>query len=84
MFFPDLPSISETYFCPLLCHRNPKRGKMWQIDAVNRSKNVIEIESSYCRSFHRLQLPLYIFFDNNIVHSDMSKKTNLSLSFHIG
>ena len=50
----DLPSISEAYFCPSLCHRNPKRGKMWQIDAVNRSKNVVEIECSYYRSFQQL------------------------------
>lgn len=54
VIYPDLPSISWHIFCPSLCHRNPKRGKMWQIDAVNRSKNVVEIESSYYRSFHWL------------------------------
>ena len=43
----DLPSISDAYFHPSLCHKNPKRSKMWQIDAVNRSKNVVEIAYSY-------------------------------------
>lgn len=40
---PDLPSISERLFCPKLCHQNPKRSKIRQIDAVNRSKNVVRI-----------------------------------------
>ena len=51
---PDLPSISCLLFFPSLWHRNPKRGKMWQIDAVNRSKNVVEIKGSYYRSISRL------------------------------
>ena len=40
---PDLPSISEGLFCPELCHENPKRGKIRQIDAVGSSKNVVRI-----------------------------------------
>lgn len=40
---PDLPSVSERLFCHWLCHQNPKRGKIRQIDAVNRSKNVVRI-----------------------------------------
>ena len=40
---PDLPSISERLFCPKLCHQNPKRGKIRQIDATVSSKNVVEI-----------------------------------------
>lgn len=43
----DLPSISDAYFHPSLCHKNPKRSKMWQIDAVNRSKNVVGIGGGY-------------------------------------
>ena len=44
---PDLPSISEGLFCPELCHKNTKRGKIRQIDAVNRSKNVVGIGGGY-------------------------------------
>ena len=33
---PDLPSISCLLFFPSLWHRNPKRGKMWQIFLINR------------------------------------------------
>lgn len=40
---PDLPSVSEGVFCPELCHQNPKRGKIRQIDAVGSSKNVVRI-----------------------------------------
>lgn len=40
---PDLPSISEGLFCPELCHENPKRGKIRQIDAVGSSKIVVGI-----------------------------------------
>ena len=43
LIYPDLPSVSERLFCPKLCHGKPKRGKIRQIDAVNRSKNVVGI-----------------------------------------
>lgn len=42
---PDLPSISQRgCFAPYSVMEKPKRGKIRQIDAVNRSKNVVEIE----------------------------------------
>ena len=44
---PDLPSISDGFICPELCHENLKRGKIRQIDAVNRSKNVVGIGGGY-------------------------------------
>ena len=44
---PDLPSISERLFCLRFCHKNTKRCKIRQIDAVNRSKNVVGIGGGY-------------------------------------
>ena len=67
---PDLPSISEPIFMPLLCHRNPKWGKMWQIDAINRSKNVVEIVSSYYRSISRLFYHKNVNFSSPIFRTE--------------
>lgn len=42
-FAPICRAYPERLFCPKLCHQNPKRSKIRQIDAVNRSKNVVGI-----------------------------------------
>ena len=52
---PDLPSVSERLFCPKLCHENPKRGKIRQIDAVVSSKNVVEIEVVTTKNLYKIQ-----------------------------
>lgn len=41
-FCRSLPTVAKDMFPGSLCHGTPEYGKIWQIDTVNRSKNVIE------------------------------------------
>lgn len=55
LFCLDLPSVpAGTLPGSLpgsLCHETLECGKMWQINAVNRNKNVVGIGDSYYRVF---------------------------------
>ena len=44
---PQFTEYVRGVYYPKLCHQNPKRGKIRQIDAVNRSKNVVGIGGGY-------------------------------------